>query len=68
MTAQSLDSPPNVGDFVHRLRRARGLTLEDLAGRSGVSKSMLSQIEHNRTNPTVAIVWRLCERDRKSVV
>lgn len=61
MTAQSLDSPPNVGDFVHRLRRARGLTLEDLAGRSGVSKSMLSQIEHNRTNPTVAIVWRLCE-------
>lgn len=61
MAPRSLDSPPNVGDVVRRLRRARGLTLEDLAGRSGVSKSMLSQIEHNRTNPTVATVWRLGE-------
>ncbi|MBL6945051.1 MAG: helix-turn-helix transcriptional regulator [Rhodospirillales bacterium] len=55
------DSPPNVGEFVRKLRRSRGLTLEDLSEGSGVSKSMLSQIERNKTNPTLATVWRLCE-------
>lgn len=54
-------TPPNVGKFVRRQRRARGLTLEELADRSGVSKSMLSQIERDQTNPTLATVWRLCE-------
>ena len=51
--------PPSVGQVVHRLRRDNSLTLEELARRSGVSKSMLSQIERNRTNPTFATVWRL---------
>ena len=55
------DTPPNVGEFVRKLRRSRNLTLEDLAAGSGVSKSMLSQIERNKTNPTLATVWRLCE-------
>jgi len=55
------NTPPNVGEFVRKLRRSRGLTLEDLAEGSGVSKSMLSQIERNKTNPTLATVWRLCE-------
>ena len=53
------DTPPSVGETVHRLRRGHGLTLDELARRSGVSKSMLSQIERNRTNPTFATVWRL---------
>jgi len=42
-----------------RLRRARALSLDDLAQRSGISKSMLSQIERDRTNPTVATLWRI---------
>ncbi len=41
------------------LRQQRGLSLDALARQSGVSKSMLSQIERNQTNPTIAIVWRL---------
>jgi len=61
VTERHSESPPNVGDLVRRLRRARSLTLEALADRSGVSKSMLSQIERNRTNPTVATIWRLCD-------
>jgi XRE family transcriptional regulator, regulator of sulfur utilization len=40
-------------------RQALGMSLEDLARKSGVSKSMLSQIERNQANPTVALVWRL---------
>lgn len=42
-----------------RLRRERGYSLDRFAERSGISKSMLSQIERDRTNPTVATVWRI---------
>ena len=52
-------SPPKVGTRLKKLRSAQNLTLDDLALRSGVSKSMVSQIERNRTNPTFATIWRL---------
>lgn len=41
----------------HRLKR--GLTLDDLSRAAGVSKSMLSQIEREKANPTIAVTWRL---------
>ena len=44
---------------MQRLRLARGLTLDDLSRIAGVSKSMLSQIEREKANPTIAITWRL---------
>jgi XRE family transcriptional regulator, regulator of sulfur utilization len=40
-------------------RQRRGLSLDELSRLAGVSKSMLSQIERNQANPTVAVVWRL---------
>lgn len=52
-------APPEVGAALQRLRLARGLTLEDLSRIAGVSKSMLSQIEREKANPTIAITWRL---------
>ena len=54
-----INSPPEVGATLQRLRLARGLTLEDLSRIAGVSKSMLSQIEREKANPTIAITWRL---------
>lgn len=51
--------PPCVGVTLQSLRQARGLSLDDLSRKAGVSKSMLSQIERNQANPTVAVVWRL---------
>ncbi len=53
------EAPPCVGVTLHGLRSARGWSLDDLSGKAGVSKSMLSQIERNQANPTVAVVWRL---------
>ncbi|WP_338844671.1 XRE family transcriptional regulator [Massilia sp. W12] len=53
------NAPPEVGLALQRLRQARGLTLEDLSRIAGVSKSMLSQIEREKANPTIAITWRL---------
>lgn len=58
-TPLSTNSPPEVGATLQRLRLARGLTLEDLSRIAGVSKSMLSQIEREKANPTIAITWRL---------
>lgn len=51
--------PPPVGAALQALRHAQGLSLDDLSRMAGVSKSMLSQIERNQANPTVAVVWRL---------
>lgn len=51
--------PPKVGQEIQRLRNERKLTLEDLSRLAGVSKSMLSEIERNKANPTIAVIWRL---------
>jgi len=51
--------PPRVGATLQALRQTQGLSLDELSRRAGVSKSMLSQIERNQANPTVAVVWRL---------
>jgi transcriptional regulator with XRE-family HTH domain len=44
---------------VRQLRTGRGWSLEALAAASGVSRSMLSQIERNQANPTLAVTLRI---------
>ncbi|MBO6835953.1 MAG: helix-turn-helix transcriptional regulator [Alphaproteobacteria bacterium] len=56
-----LPPPPRLGDFIRKARKAHRLTLEQVAERSGVSKSMLSQIERGSVNPTFAVVWNLMQ-------
>jgi transcriptional regulator with XRE-family HTH domain len=48
-----------LGARVRRERHARGLTLEDLAAASGVSRSMLSEVERGSRTPTVLTVDRI---------
>ncbi len=48
-----------VAERLRRLRRAAGLSLEELAVRAGVSRAMLSQIETLKTNPTIAVLWKV---------
>ena len=50
-----------LGKTVQRLRKALTLSLADLSERSGVAKSIISQIERNETNPTLATIWRLAQ-------
>ncbi len=48
--------------LAHRLkeeRAAKGLSLDALAKLSGVSRSMLSQIERGESSPTVSSLWNL---------
>ena len=48
-----------VADGLKRFRKARGLSLDDLASKSGVSRAALSQIEGTRTNPTLSVLWKV---------
>lgn len=41
----------DVGDLIREERRRQRLTLQDLAGRAGCSRSYLSQIENRRVGP-----------------
>lgn len=40
-------------------RRAQGLSLESVSNLSGVSRSMVSQIERGESSPTIATLWNL---------
>ncbi len=55
----SKKSPPDLGKTLQHLRKAKKLTLDQLAQSSGISKSMLSQIERGQTNPTFATLWNI---------
>ena len=46
---------------VTELRKNNNLTLEQLATSSGVSRSMLSQIERGQANPTLAVTFRIAQ-------
>ncbi len=49
----------HLGGRVKHLRATRGWSLEALANASGVSRSMLSQIEREQANPTLAVTLRI---------
>jgi transcriptional regulator with XRE-family HTH domain len=48
-----------VGENLRRQRVRRGLSLERLAEVSGVSRSMLGQIELGQSTPTIKTLWRI---------
>ena len=49
----------DLGSRVRALREAMGLSLRDLAQRSGVSAPMLSQVERGETSPTLHVAGRI---------
>ena len=50
-----------LGKTIQKLRKSYNLSLSELAEQSGVAKSIISQIERNETNPTLATIWRLSQ-------
>jgi len=50
---------PAVGANLRRLRTRRGLSLERLAHKSGVSRAMLSQVELGKSAPTINVLWKI---------
>jgi transcriptional regulator with XRE-family HTH domain len=52
-------SSEQLGKRVKELRGRRGLTLEALAERSGVSRAMISKLERGEKNPTLVVAAKL---------
>jgi transcriptional regulator with XRE-family HTH domain len=50
-----------LGERVRELRRGRNLTLDELAGLSGVSRAMISKLERGEKNPTLVVAAKLAE-------
>jgi transcriptional regulator with XRE-family HTH domain len=48
-----------VADNLRERRRVLGLSLDDLAQTSGVSRAALSQIETCKTNPSLSVLWKV---------
>ncbi|MFK7867978.1 MAG: helix-turn-helix domain-containing protein [Roseobacter sp.] len=59
------DDPANaLAQLPQRLRKARsaqGLSLDAVAKLSGVSRSMVSQIERGESSPTISTLWNLTQ-------
>ncbi len=53
------DPAANIGRNIHRRRQALGLSLDALAETSGVSSTMLSEVERGRKNPTVRLAYQI---------
>ena len=53
------DLNQRIADRVRELRAAQGLSLDTLANRSGVSRSMISLIERGESSPTAVVLERL---------
>ncbi len=62
---KSKTQPDDVGQSlcrrVRELRKRRGWTLEEMSAACGVSRSMLSEIERQRANPTLAVAFRIAQ-------
>ncbi|MGM1049861.1 transcriptional regulator, XRE family with cupin sensor [Paenibacillus uliginis N3/975] len=48
-----------VGRNLQAIRKSRGLSLDNVAELTGVSKAMLGQIERGDSNPTISVLWRI---------
>jgi len=62
-TTTHTPEPENINELVGRrvkkLRQDCGWSLDELAEASGVSRSMLSEIERERANPTLTVAFRI---------
>jgi transcriptional regulator with XRE-family HTH domain len=54
-----MDIDAHIADRVKQLRIRHGWSLEELAGKSGVSRAMISKIERRQTSATAALLSRL---------
>jgi transcriptional regulator with XRE-family HTH domain len=55
----SADKPP-IGPRLRNARLRQGLTLAEVAGGAGITKGFLSQLERDRTSPSVGTLVEIC--------
>lgn len=50
-----------ISNNLRRIRNKRKLSLDDLSKITGVSKSLLRQIEKEESNPTITTIWKIAD-------
>lgn len=53
--------PLRIGLKLHRARLEKGLTIDQVAKATGLSKGFISQLEHDKTSASVASLLKLCQ-------
>jgi XRE family transcriptional regulator, regulator of sulfur utilization len=48
-----------VASNLRERRKTRGMSLDELAASSGVSRAALSQIETQKSNPSLSVLWKI---------
>lgn len=56
----------NIGENLNRVRKERNISLDKTSELTGVSKTMLGQIERGESNPTVTTLWKIANGLRLS--
>lgn len=56
-----LEMVRRMGHQLRQMRKEQGLSLDDLAERTGVSKLTLGKIERGETNPSLTVIWRIAD-------
>ncbi len=54
-----MDVNRTIADNFKRIRETRKMSLDTVSRLSGVSKSMLGQIERGEVNPTISVLWKI---------
>lgn len=54
-----MDMRKLVGDNCARIRKARGMTQEQLSERCGLSQQYLSDLERGKRNPTIVTIYEI---------
>lgn len=58
----------NIGDKIRTLREARNLSVKILAEISGVSTSMISQIEHEKVSPSLSTLKKILDAMDETII
>ena len=51
----------NLGVQLKKIRHQRGMSLDDIAKLTDVSKAQLAQMEKGESNPTVSTIWKIAD-------
>lgn len=54
-----MDIQKKIGKNIKAIREQKKITLDSAAKLTGVSRSMLAQIEKGEVNPTISILWKI---------
>ncbi|MFN3145765.1 MAG: helix-turn-helix domain-containing protein [Paracoccaceae bacterium] len=54
------DDTPEIGDVIRRIRKDAGMTIDDLAAATGLSRAYISQVETSKAAPSLQTIRRIC--------